>query len=86
MVSVLSAISQPNPVQPPGTESFATILNWAMWGVTGVAVLGMLITAGLMAISHRQGMGNEHMGRLGWIFGGLILAGSAALLVNMVMG
>ena len=50
------------------------------------AVLGMLITAGLMAISHRQGMGNEHMGRLGWIFGGLLLAGSAALLVNMVMG
>ena len=86
MLSIISQITQPNPVQPPGTESFATILNWTMWGVTAVAVLGMLITAGLMAISHRQGMGNEHMGRLGWIFGGLLIAGSAALLVNMVMG
>ena len=50
-----------------------------------LAVLGVLITAGMMVVAHNQGRGGDHMGRLGFVFGGMVLAGSAALLVNMVM-
>ena len=40
---------------------------------------------GMMVVAHNQGRGGDHMGRLGFVFGGMVLAGSAALLVNMVM-
>jgi len=78
-------IQQPAPKRPPGTEGLDVILSWAMYTVMFLAVLGVLITAGMMVVAHNQGRGGDHMGRLGFVFGGMVLAGSAALLVNMVM-
>lgn len=78
-------ITQPTPQRPPGTEGLDVILSWALYTVMFLAVLGVLITAGMMVVAHNQGRGGDHMGRLGFVFGGMVLAGSAALLVNMVM-
>ena len=83
--AVPTDIKQPTPQRPPGTEGLDVILSWALYTVMFLAVLGVLITAGMMVVAHNQGRGGDHMGRLGFVFGGMILAGSSALLVNMVM-
>jgi hypothetical protein len=79
-------INQPSPKQPPGTESLTIILSWALYGVMFLSVLGIFIVAGAMVISHNQGRGSDHMSKLGFIIGGMILAGAAAFIVTRVMG
>ncbi len=78
-------ITQPTPDRPPGTEGLDKILAWSLWIVMFLAVLGIFITAGVMVVSHNQGRGGDHMGRLGFVFGGMVLAAAAAFLVNQVM-
>ena len=44
----------PNPGQgeaPPGSDGFLMFLKWAAWVVFGLAVMGILITAGAMMIN-----------------------------------
>lgn len=75
----------PNPGQgeaPPGSGGFLTVLNWTAWVVFGLAVLGVLITAGAMAINHRRGQGGEHLAALGWVCGGCVVAASASGIVG----
>ncbi|MBF5083759.1 hypothetical protein [Quadrisphaera sp. INWT6] len=72
-------------VAPPGSEGLLTILQWAAWIGFGVAVLGVVLAGIAMAISHRRGEGGEHMSRLGWVFAGCIVIGSAAGLVGALV-
>lgn len=81
----LADINQPNASQPPGTESIQKILRWAVWIVMFLAVIGIFITAGAMALGAARGQGTDHMGRLGWVFGGMALALGAAGIVNAIM-
>ena len=48
-----------------------------------LAVIGVLVSAGMMMIANNRGQGAEHGTRLGWVFGGCIIAGSAAGLVGV---
>lgn len=76
----------PDPGQgeaPPGSEGFLTILRWIAWVVFGLAVVGVLVTAGMMMVNNRRGQGGEHAAALGWVFAGCIVAGSASALVGM---
>jgi len=76
----------PNPgsgTAPPGSQGFTTILGWVAWVAFGICVLGVIITGAQMAISHRGGGGGgEHAARLGWVFAGCIVIGSASALVG----
>jgi hypothetical protein len=68
---------------PPGAQQFSTILGWAAYIASGVCVLGIIITGGMLAISHRGGGGGgEHASKLGWIFAGCVLIGSATFIVG----
>ena len=78
----------PNPgtgEAPPGSEGLLTILKWIAWIVFGLAVAGILITAGTMMINNRRGEGGEHAGRLAWVLGGCILAASAGGVVGALV-
>ena len=70
----------PNPgagTPPPGSASFVLILSWAKYIALGICVAGFLGSGAQMAISNRRGEGGEHASRLGWIFFGSIVVGSA---------
>jgi hypothetical protein len=69
-------------VAPPGSDGVLTIIKWTAWVAFGVCVLGVIIAGAMMAISSRRGEGGEHMSRLGWVFGGAIVIGSASGLVG----
>lgn len=71
--------------QPPGTKGLNTLLRWGMWIVMFLAVVGIMVTGAMMVISHNQGRGSDHMGRLGFVFGGMVLALGAATVVNTIM-
>ena len=78
----------PNPglgQAPPGSEGLLTILGWLAWIVCGLAIAGILITAGVMMVQNRRGEGGEHAGRLAWVLGGCILAGSASGVVGILV-
>lgn len=47
----LSALPNPNPEQPPGTEGFTTLLNWIAWGVIVLGLAGFLAAAGYLAFA-----------------------------------
>lgn len=78
----------PNPGQgkaPPGSTKFEDIISWAAYLALGVCVLGVIVAGAMMAISSRRGEGGEHMSRLGWVFAGCIVVGSASGLVGALV-
>jgi len=78
-------IPQPNGQQPPGTQGLTTVLNWTFWGVTFLCVVGVLMVAGAMAVSHRRGEGGEHLAKLGWVMGACVLGAAGTQLVNTLV-
>lgn len=78
-------ITPPSPSRPPGTEGLTTLLNWGMWVVTFAGIVGVLIAAGSMMISHRRGEGGEQASRLGWVMGGCCVAAAAGPIVNVLL-
>ena len=81
----LPLIEQPQPGKPPGAAKITTLLSWGMWIVVAVAVEAAFITAAMMVVSYNQGRGSDHLGRLGAVLGGMILAGAAAGLANQLI-
>jgi hypothetical protein len=74
----------PNPgggTAPPGSDKIVTILQWAKWIFTAVAVGGALITGGRMVIAHRRG-DDTNVSSLGFLLAGCVLAGAAPHLVD----
>lgn len=82
------AAAVPNPGQgqaPPGSEKLEKLLGWVAWVVFGICVVGVLVVAGRMAISHRRGEGGEHATGLAWVGAACILAGSASAIVQALI-
>ncbi|MEJ5913774.1 hypothetical protein [Pseudokineococcus sp. 1T1Z-3] len=80
--AVLTVVPIAPPAAPPGMEGLTTVISWAGWIVLVLCVIGVLITAGLMAVSNRRGEGGEHAGRLGFVLVATVLVGAAGGLVG----
>lgn len=83
---VVQNVPDPQPVQPPGTEGFTTVLGWAKWLALAVCILGLFGAGALMAIQSRRGEGGEHVGKIGMALGGVIIISAAASLVGFLAG
>jgi hypothetical protein len=84
-VAVRVLADVPNPGQgkaPPGAEKLLTLLQWAAYVGYAVCVLGVIMSAGAMALQHRHGTVGENGSRLGWVLAAALLIGSAAALVD----
>ena len=83
----LAAGGLPNPGQgtaPPGTSGgIDTIVSWAAWGVFVICLLGILVSAGRLAISHQQGYGGSgQTSGLAWACVACVIAGAASGIVG----
>lgn len=78
----------PNPgsgTAPPGVgEKVLILLRWLAWGATVACVGGILVTAIMMAMAHRQGR-DTNVSQLGWVLGACMLIGSASGLVGALL-
>ena len=83
-LGIVSAVPDPAPVQPPGTDGLSTILGWAKWVALAVCVLGLITAGALMAIQSRRGEGGEHVGKIGMALGGVVVISAAASLVGFL--
>lgn len=79
-------IPDPDPIQPPGTEGFTTILAWAKWVALAVCILGLFAAGALMAVQSRRGEGGEHVGKIGMALAGVIVISAAVALVGFLAG
>ena len=84
--SLAAALPDPTPVQPPGTDGIATMLGWFKW-VSLAICIGALIAVGvLMAVPSRRSEGAEHVGKIGFVLGGVIIISAAGALVGFIYG
>lgn len=80
-------IPDPDPAPPPGFEGPVGILfGWLKWGGLAVAVAGVMIIGGKMAINIRRGEAAGELGQLLFVALGCILIGAAASLVGFLSG
>lgn len=86
LVAVSTQLPNPDPVQPPGTEAINDVLGWAKWIALAVCILGLFAAGAMMSISSRRGEGGEHVGRIGWALGGVIVISAAVALVGFLAG
>ncbi|GGX36625.1 hypothetical protein [Streptomyces chryseus] len=75
-----------DPLPGGAMNDFAQILRWAFGIISVLAVAGILGVAAKMIMSHRNGEGGEHMGALGKVLGGLILAAASSGMINLLIG
>lgn len=79
---VLAAAPDPGSGEaPPGSEKIITILRWAKWIFTALAVLGGIFIAGQMVLAHRRG-DDAQVGKLGIFLGACVFAGVVPNLVD----
>lgn len=77
-------VPNPDPIQPPGTEGFVTVMGWAKWVCLSVCVLGLFAAGALMAVQSRRGEGGEHAGKIGMALGGVVVISAAGALVGFL--
>ncbi|WP_066303432.1 hypothetical protein [Arthrobacter luteolus] len=77
-------VPNPDPLQPPGTEGFNSVMSWGKWVALAVCVLGLFAAGALMAIQSRRGEGGEHVGKIGMSLGGVIVISAAGALVGFL--
>ena len=77
-------VPNPDPIQPPGTEGFTSIMGWAKWVALAVCILGLFAVGALMAVQSRRGEGSEHVGKIGMALFGVIVISAAAALVGFL--
>jgi len=84
---LVGAFPDGDPTPPPGelAGAFSTIIGVAKWIGLGVAVIAMVVL-GIMLITSRSGDGQRHVGRLGYILGGVFIVVSAATLLAFLTG
>lgn len=81
------AIPDPDPAPPPGFEGpVGTLFGWLKWGGLAIAVAGVMIIGGKMAINIRRGEAAGELGQLLFVALGVILVGAAASLVGFLSG
>lgn len=82
---LVPALPNPDPVQPPGTDGFVTIMGWVKWVALAICILGLILAAAMMAINSRRGEGGEHAGRIGMVLAAVIIIGAAGTLVGFLV-
>jgi peptidoglycan/LPS O-acetylase OafA/YrhL len=84
LVALPMAIPNPDPVQPPGTDGFNDVMGWAKWIALACCILGLFAAGAMMAFNSRRGEGGEHVGRIGYALGGVIVISAAVALVGFL--
>jgi hypothetical protein len=89
----MRAGNTPAPVYNPGTgqappdlvQQVHLLMNIVGWAATGACVVGILIVAAMMAVSHHRGTGSEHYASLGRVMAACILIGTAGPIVQFLI-
>jgi hypothetical protein len=80
------------PVYNPGTghapanleSQVHLLMDIIAWTATSACVVGIAITAAMMAISHHRGTGSEHFASLGRVLAACILVATAGPIVQFL--
>lgn len=86
LITVLAAVPNPSPAQPPGTQGIATAMSWLVWIIGALCLIGAFAAAGKMALEWHRGMGSDGAtGHLGKVLAACIVVAAAAPVVNALI-
>jgi len=85
LATILTAVPDPSPIQPPGTQGLTSIMGWVKWVALAICIIGLIVAGAMMAIQSRRGEGGEHAGKIGMALGGVIVISAAGSLVGFLM-
>lgn len=69
----------------PVRDKIHLLMDLLGWIAGAIAVVGVIVAAISMFVSHHRGGGSEHMTRLGYVAGGIVLMATASSIVGFVM-
>lgn len=72
-------------VNAAGSAGFTEILGWVVWIALAICVMSLIAAGAILAVNHRRGEANAHLGRLGTILAAVILISGASSLVAAVI-
>jgi hypothetical protein len=85
LAGLLGAAPNPgNGVAPPGADKITLVLQWGKWIFTAAAVVGGLIIAAKMVMSHQRG-DDAQVGKLGVFLAACVFAGVVPNLVDALV-
>lgn len=84
LTTLHAQLPDPEPVRPPGTDGFITLMGWAKWVALAVCILGLFAAGAMMAVQSRRGEGGEHVGKIGMALAGVIVISAGAALVGFL--
>jgi hypothetical protein len=83
VTNALAAVPDPgHGTAPPGFDKFLVVLRWVTAIALGFCVLGFIMCAATIAISHRNGGGGNVGERVGSVMMACILIGAASAIVT----
>lgn len=69
---------------PDVTSKVHTMMDIVAWTATSACVVGVIIVAAMMGISHQRGTGSEHFASLGRVMAACVLIGTAGPIVQFL--
>lgn len=86
LAALLAQAPAVHPSNPPGYDRVTTLVDWTAKLAITACVVGIIVTAGTLAVQHHRGtLGPDTGGRLGVVLGSCVLIGVASQLVNSLV-
>lgn len=80
-ILVTDSLPDPTPERPPGMSGLDTLLNWAQFLGFTVAIGGLIVAGGMLALNLQQGRGTDEGIMLTKpIIGALVIAAAGAII------
>ncbi|MDE9366564.1 hypothetical protein PZ938_13205 [Luteipulveratus sp. YIM 133132] len=79
----------PNPgsgKKPPGFDKFTDVMGWVKWIALGLCVIALIGAGVSMAMGSRRGDGGEHLQKVGYVLGGVMVISAAVSLIGFLVG
>lgn len=83
---IATAIPDPAPVQPPGTEGVSTIIGWAKWGGLALCALAIIGAGASFAWARKHGEGSQSAKWLGLVLVAVMIISGGISLIGFLSG
>ena len=75
-------VVDPNPEAPPGSDAFATVIDWVMWAAVALGIFGLLAAVILIFVGVIDSRSSQGLRAFLIVCAGLALLGAVGQIAN----